>query len=554
MKMGRELRFFLALAVCAVFLQFFSYDEQRVALLRLEQTLRTNPSTFATIASACPTLVSQKDNTIEKTFVELVRLPPPQPGIKGCSVEIESESSHRFYLRSHWAFAIQVESPSKLLLLRDVIHVEFPKPLCLLPFGVFFLLIIFEVRTLRYSWLLAGYLLLLGGGNVIQTANLAMTSLKLTATSDQTLLGFALIFLWLALRKSNLNVPPNTRVEANRWERLFNRACTFLIGLWNPVMYTAFGRVLFPFRAEIPKLAPFLNGQVLVSVLSLYLLTFDFKTLGTSLARNLLFPRYFTFTIVTFFLLSYWTHRTRRQVVLWHFPRIWAALLAVGIMEVGAYFIPALNQLGTITRLGLALVASELCWPKGISIVQTAKYFLPWFFALLLALWLPMVSYQSGLTDLAMVLADPRIHPNSAVFFTFLSAVVVGFLTGSFSIAYFVFFEVITKTSSPALLKAALLDGILAGTLLSPFSLFNLMPAITFGVDYRQLLMSRFRQLGLPIAIAAGIYLVSMIQSVTILRPLVFVFLCLIATALQLKRSDWVLSKTRFWLSPDSGR
>jgi hypothetical protein len=135
------------------------------------------------------------------------------------------------------------------------------------------------------------------------------------------------------------------------------------------------------------------------------------------------------------------------------------------------------------------------------------------------------------------------VHPTALVIFTFIAGLVLGFLTGNFSVTFFALFPVLLKPHGNELVKAALLDGILAGTLFSPFSLFNLLPAAQFGTSLQELTTFRFQQLAYPLGIAGAIYAISTINSVAILRPVTFVFLCLVALAFQLKKSKWKLGR-----------
>ena len=98
------------------------------------------------------------------------------------------------------------------------------------------------------------------------------------------------------------------------------------------------------------------------------------------------------------------------------------------------------------------------------------------------------------------------------------------------------------------LVKAALIDGILAGSMLSPFSLFNLFPAAQFGLDLQDLVRFRIKQLAIPLTISTIIYAVCAINSVAILQPVTFIVLCLLALATRLKRNAWVWR--RFSRSP----
>jgi hypothetical protein len=57
-------------------------------------------------------------------------------------------------------------------------------------------------------------------------------------------------------------------------------------------------------------------------------------------------------------------------------------------------------------------------------------------------------------------------------------------------------------------------------------------------------LSARFRTLLFPVAGAFLIYSVDIIKTVTILRPLMFVFVLMLGLALELRRNDWQLPFT----------
>jgi len=548
MKIGKEFKFALCVLLCGIFLHLFTYDEEKVGLSGLERMLRLDSQLNEAIAAHCHSLIPTENQPAERFFIEKFSPRLGEPATKRCQVKLDTKSQHRFFLRSHWVTSVTLVADDGPFF-QKTYHGNSPKPLCLLPFAIFLFALIFDLRILKFTWLVVSYLFLLAGGNVIQMTELVWKSVAITVTSDPSFIGFSLVILWLAINKSAPNLRPVTRIENNVWEQVGNRLSSLVIGLWNPGFYTVLGRFLFPFRAEVSKLLLFLNSQVLVACLSLYLLSFEFTTIGELASKNILIPRYFSFTILLFFAMNAWGTRSRRQVVLWHFPHFWRALLFVVGAEILAYTTPYLHGLSTLTRAGLALVASELVWPSKLSSLQFAKNFLPWFSILLVAFCLPVIAYQAGLTDLLGVLCDPKVHPNSFVLFTFIAGTVAAFFTGSFSMTLFALYGLLTAADHSPLVRAALLDGILAGSLLSPFSIYNLLPSVQFGLDLRELIACRFQQLAYPLLIGSAIFAVSMIQSVSILRPLTFVFLFMLAVAFQLKKSQWIISQSRFWLN-----
>jgi hypothetical protein len=221
-------------------------------------------------------------------------------------------------------------------------------------------------------------------------------------------------------------------------------------------------------------------------------------------------------------------------------------------VEIAASQWPPLKALPTVTRFGAALFFSELVWPVRVNWKQAGSAWLPWAGMILLASFATSLAIQSGATDMMLVIAEPRIHPVGLVFFTFLAGIAMGFITGNFSSAFFAIFTLMLKSTSQPLVHAALLDGVFAGILLSPFSLYNLVPSVQFRLSHQDLLRFRFKQLMYPLGIGSLIYAVSAVNSVAILRPATFVFLCLAALAFQLRKSYWQIGQHTFSL--ETGR
>ena len=105
------------------------------------------------------------------------------------------------------------------------------------------------------------------------------------------------------------------------------------------------------------------------------------------------------------------------------------------------------------------------------------------------------------------------------MFFTFGAGIAIGFVTGSVSTTFFALSPVLTKFYSVAVVRAALVDGILAGVVLSPLSLYNLLPMVHYRMRLHHLIGLRFRQVAVPLCLGGIIYLVSAINTVAILRP-----------------------------------
>jgi hypothetical protein len=319
------------------------------------------------------------------------------------------------------------------------------------------------------------------------------------------------------------------------------------VALWNPTVFTLAGRLLLPFRGALRKVAPFFTLQAAALALSLYLFSLDSLHLHSVLFQSILLPRYFTFGLLLFLAVEY--KPARQEPLMWNLPAFWRGLAFVLAVEAASTQLPLLQGTTTLTRIGASLLLSQLVWPTNLDWNRAHKEILLTAGPIVLCAILSEMSVQLSVTDLPLRIFDPRMHPTGAVFFTFLSGIGLGFITGSFGVAYFALFMALMKTATLPLVKAALLDGILAGILLSPFSLLNWIPASQFGLTLSEVVAHRFKQLSFPLLIGLLIYAVSAINSVAILMPATFVFICLLAVGLRLKKHAWKLG--RYTLSPD---
>lgn len=541
MKLGREIGFLLSLVAGGLLLHLVAYDESKVALHRMDIPLRQDRGFADEISTKCRVLFPRQEGRVEKFFLERLSPSVAAVGTEPCLMTVAHQMDNRFSLRTQWNFLVHVRAEDTGRITSRNYLVEFPRPLVLLPLVAFLLALVFEVKFWGLGWTLVTFLFLLGGANAIHGLNLSLRSTGLAITTEPTFPGLLLILLWLALYRNKRGQRPIARGNPSPYQSLLNRLLTLTVGLWNPAVYSLGGRVLFPFRGVVSRLIPFLDAQFFVLCLSLYLLSVDIKYLKDIFDKSLFLPRYFSFATLLFFGISYWPTRSRRQVILWQLPRFWASIGAVAAVELVALRVPAIKELPTLVRVGTALCLSELAWPVRISFLAAAREFLPWAGTLLVTTFITVMSQESGVKDLVMVLLEPRMHPSVIVLFTFLSGLGLGFVTGSFSMSFFALFTTMIRAQEEPLLRAALLDGILAGSLLSPFSLYNLMCVALFDLKLQQLLGYRFRQLAFPLVIGGAIFAVSSINSVAILQPVTFIFMCLLVLSVQLRKSSWHL-------------
>lgn len=544
MKLSQYINFIAAGLLVFFILKLIPFRGDKVALRRWEQVLRMDRALIEQVTTRCGTLTSINQSSDERFFIQKFSPLTKAAAETTCKFQITKTESSQFGLISRIAYGLQIFQDENLDFFIDRVSiVQMPKPLCFFPIALFLLGLVFGVPTWNLVWTLSAYVFFLSGANFLQALDLILQSAILTLTTDKTLPGLSLIVIWLAVLQNKavpdaFSLKPATKIETN-----LNRLLTGLIGLWNPAFFTLIGRVFFPVQTGLKKMRPFLDGQLFVAMLSVYVFSIDVREMKDFLERSLFLPRYFSFAAFLFLILNYGYKRPRKQVMLLDLPNIKRNLFFILTLEAIGFVVPTLRIFPTLTRVGIALLLSELSALPTLRWKMFAHSIAKPISLLFLASFLSVISLESGLIDLALVLWEPQTHPSVLVIFTFMAGMALGFVTGSFSTTFFALFHVLMKSYHLPLVQAALLDGIIAGSLLSPFSIFNLIPAVNFGVNLQELVAFRFRQLAVPILIGAIIYTVSAVNSVAILRPVTFVFLCLVVIGVQLRRVGYRLPR-----------
>ena len=539
MKKTFNSAFFVGVFAVGVILLRWPMDDARLAQKRLGALVQDDLRLRDQVTAACATVGLELNTPLERTLKERLK-PSPDGNGTACTIAVAEAHATRFALRSYWDFHVEIRNPSHVALAARRYTLEFPRPLVLWPLLIFGLALVFSFRPWGMGWTLGSYLTLLCGLNLLQLVQKSVAGLAVTFSLDQPWTGLFLLAGWVALCQArrvpseNLRARPPRMTREARW---LNRGVLSLVALWNPVAFTLTGRLLVPFQSRVALLSPFLGLQVAAMALSLYLLALDLQHPWATLGHSLILPRYFTFGALLFVLLHF--HGPKREPVAWALPGFWRGIVFVVLFEIGAWAFDISESTSTLTRVGAALFLSQLVWPRYIDWQRAAHYAGRWGAALGIAALVATTSHQLGIADLALSVFDPLIHPSSAALFTFLAGILLGFLTGNFSTAFFALFATLMKTEQTNLIRAALLDGVMAGLLFSPFSVHNLVPSIQFRLPMAAVIAFRFRQLGIPLAIGMGIYALSALNSVAILRPATFVFLCLVAIATQLRKTAW---------------
>ncbi|MBI4405295.1 MAG: hypothetical protein HY537_14120 [Deltaproteobacteria bacterium] len=547
MKTGNFFAFLISGVFCAFILVLLPYDEAKVAGFRLQRLLQQQNG-VEKIPSPCQ--LSQQADSHALLFMQRFgpKASASDPAVR-CNLELHSAHQQRFSLKSTWVYVYRLfEIDSKKTLLERTITLNVPRPPCLLPFALFLLSVLFDVSLWGLGCTVASFFFLLGGANLIQASQLFVASSQFVLFSDGTFLGMALVLLWLSIQKLRSPGPQPMMTHA-RHEGTVHRATTAVIGLWNPLFFTALGSILFPFRKNLALLGNFLNAQAAFTCLSLYLLVLNFGSLQESLLSTLLLPRYFSFAILLSCLGGWFFEARSPQVNLWKMPQFRRGVYFVAIGLSAGRFLPVLAKINTFTLVGLSLTLSELSTIRRFHL--TRPVLLKWartLYSPCAILFISAISsaaaQQSGLVELSLSLWDPAIHPSAPALFTFLSGMGLGFLGGGFANSYYALFSFVPFHTP--LIDACVLEGIVAGVLLSPISLYNCLPATQFQVPLLELYAKRVKQLWAPLLVGLIIFSAAAINSVSILRPVIFIFSGLVGLAFILQKKSWQLRKAPF--------
>jgi hypothetical protein len=539
----------LLLGVAAfVILAGFPVNQNQVVLLRLDRILRTEGTFLNALHDNCQTLHATQDLRLERAFVQQYSRTLNDAAPTACQLTLVESHYERFGLRSYWDIGLRLSTKEGQKIEQSHFDVDFPLPLTFFPVVLFFLGTLLGASFWSLSGMLACYLFLLAGGNFILFTQRAVHTANTLLLTDVTLMGFVVLLFWSTLFRARRPEEHPEKTPRYPVEKFFNRILILLAGIWNPIFYTLMGRVLYPQRNNNPTQLPFLHIQLLVACLSLYVLNIDINNplaAKASLWASMTLPRYFTYTALIFLVLVLNQTRVKAPQILWHLPHFWKSLVAVIAVEAASFYLHFLAGYPHLVRVGVGLLLGELFSRHKIPVRALYQQFLPGAALLFLASFVSAMSIDIGVIDLAVALWDPKSHPTGYVLFTFFAGIGIGFLTGSFSATFLALFTLMLTAYDIPLVRAALLDGVLAGSLISPFSLYNLVPALQFGIAPHKILRYRMQQLALPIGIGTIIYTVSAVNSVAILRPVTFIFLCLVAFAVYLRKGNWHLSNLR---------
>ncbi|MSP18729.1 MAG: hypothetical protein EXR74_04075 [Bdellovibrionales bacterium] len=534
------IKWLIATITAALFLVLLPFSQREVATERLNSELSKTVELTKIVSDNCRELISNENTPLERWFIGKLN---PQPSVSrspllpSCVLRAQSAHSSQLNLRAQWNLGFEIFNSTSLRpLITKSYATQFPLPLCFLPLLAFILMLPFSAHLWGAITCLVLHLFFLSGLNLIELLkNLPKIPINILAT-DRLFPGLFLFSLWIALLP--LHERKRGKTASNRIEILVNSFFNNLLGIWNPILYTLVSPIIFSVGNEIKKLTLFLNSQLLILALSLYIFGLDLSNIY-SVFTTFLTPRYFSFSIFFCFFLSLVPLGHNNQILIWEIKNFWRYFIAVIVIESLAFMIADLRAIPTLTRWGLAFLLVEFLrfkWDHWNAIYSRWK---PSLIALLISSSVAAFCSEVGVIDLVISICDPQKHPTSILPFTLLSGFLLGFLTGGLSSPFFILVSQLIQTYPDPLIRAALFDGVLAGLIFSPFSLFNLFPAMQNKISIQKLLRLRFKQLLIPILMGIVIYFVGTVTTLGILAPVCFVFCCLIVITFKLKKLRW---------------
>ncbi len=534
------IKWLIATITAAIFLVLLPFSQREVATERLNSELSKTVELTKIVSDNCRELLSNENTPLERWFIgKLIPHPlvSPSPLLPSCVLRAQSTHSSQLNLRAQWNLGFEIfDSTSLRPIITKSYSTQFPLPLCFLPLLAFILMLPFSSHLFGAMTCLVLHLFFLSGLNLIELLkNLPKIPINILAT-DRLFPGLFLFSLWIALLP--LHERKRGKTASNRIEVLVNSFFNNLLGIWNPILYTLIGPIIFSVGNEIKRLTVFLNSQLLILALSLYIFGLDLSNIY-SVFTTFLTPRYFSFSIFFCFFLSLVPSGHNNQILIWEIKHFWRYFIAVIVMESLAFMITELRAIPTLTRWGLVFLLVEFLrfkWDHWNAIYSRWKAPLT---ALLISSSVAAFCSEVGVIDLVISICDPQKHPTSILPFTLLSGFLLGFLTGGLSSPFFILVSQLIQTYPNPLIRAALFDGVLAGLIFSPFSLFNLFPAMQNKISIQKLLRLRFKQLLIPILMGIVIYFVGTVTTLGILAPVCFVFCCLIVISFKLKKNRW---------------
>ena len=292
------IKWLIATITAAIFLVLLPFSQREVATERLNSELSKTVELTKIVSDNCRELLSNENTPLERWFIEKLIPQPlvsPSPLLPSCVLRAQSTHSSQLNLRAQWNLGFEIfDSTSLRPIITKSYATQFPLPLCFLPLLAFILMLPFSSHLFGAITCLVLHLFFLSGLNLIELLkNLPKIPINILAT-DRLFPGLFLFSLWIGLLP--LHERKRGKTASNRIEVLVNSFFNNLLGIWNPILYTLIGPIIFSVGNEIKRLTVFLNSQLLILALSLYIFGLDLSNIY-SVFTTFLTPRYFSFSI-----------------------------------------------------------------------------------------------------------------------------------------------------------------------------------------------------------------------------------------------------------------
>ena len=385
----------------------------KMAFHKLGPALQSDIRFREQIASHCGTLNSEAPSPVEKFVMEHLPIPNRTGPGTACTLLAKHAHATRYHIRSYWDFKIQIRNQDGVPIADRHFNLEFPRPLVLLPLALFLLALVFEFPQWGLKATALSYVFLLCGANIINLFRAAGQATFSAFTGESPWIGLFLVLVWVALAQAR-RVPRIGTPKTTIREKWLNRFFLGTVGLWNPAAFTLCGRLILPFEGAVQRGTSFFTAQTAALALSLYLLAMDLHELRGFFSDSILTPRYFTFGLLLFLLLSY--QRPKREPIAWQMPGFWRAVFFVAGVEAAVFQTSFLAGTSTLGRIGVALVASQLVWPISIHWSRALKNTVRWGLPLVFAAMVTEMSTQQSANDLALLIFDPDFIPPRSFF------------------------------------------------------------------------------------------------------------------------------------------
>ncbi len=523
----RHIGFFTSLIFTLVILALIPYDEEFLSLKWLERNLFSDTELTKFINQNCSEWEELDSSNLEKRVKNTLNIHLSKKLQKEmCRVTITHSKKGRFFLKNFFAYSLKINSIDFSTNLERTYEFAIPTPITLFSHIAFLLAIAFDCRFWSIGVCFFSFCILISALNFLDFLSFSTTVVSKTV-SEQSTIGIFLMIIWLCLFRSR-----KTKNRKTIWTNI-SKLCIAFFGLWNPVGYTLLGKFFLPFKKRIDKISQFLSYQVLFCAISLYFLSIDSKINFD----NFFLPRYFTFTIFLLVILSGFSFKSEKSEP-WTFHLL-ISIFVGALFELISRYFGFLHELGSLGRIFLVFIIVEFIFYNKLSLKVAFKRIVPLVVTLFIGSFVGLLASMSGITDLILSIVSPQSHPVAISLTTFICGILLGFFTGSFSISFFTFYPLIFVFSDLGAIKAALIDGVLAGSLLSPFSCLNLFITIQNKIHSHELIKQRLKYLSIPLLIGIIVHSISAINIATILQPITFIFACLIIIAFYLKKRGW---------------